>query len=389
MRVVLADPPAYTPPYDHELAGALARAGADVTLVTSPFRFGDRPTATGYAVDESFYRLSSGIGWSPLRLAVKAVEHPFGMRSLMRRAGDVLHLQWLAEPRYDARALRRRHPLVFTAHDILPRRTAHRTELWHTLFSRFDRVVVHSERGRARLEEFGVPCERLALIPHPVFRSSPAPNDDGRTVLSLGVIRPYKGLEDTIAAVRRVPDARLLVAGDPRIPLDELRAEAGPTADWRLGYLGPTELERALGETTVAVFPYREELDQSGALLQALGGSPRKTGWGITRSRSGSTPNAASESRPRSEWTTTRSKRPNSARQRPARRAVRRGSRSCAVKTSGREERSRARSSSGTASHWKWTTSAGRASTRRIASGCSIVFSGSRTAVRPIPLERR
>ena len=42
-------------------------------------------------------------------------------------------------------------------------------------------------------------------------------------------------------------------------------------AEWRLGYLGRNELERALSEATVAVFPYRAELDQSGALLQALG----------------------------------------------------------------------------------------------------------------------
>ena len=31
------------------------------------------------------------------------------------------------------------------------------------------------------------------------------------------------------------------------------------------------ELDRALSEATVALFPYRAELDQSGALLQALG----------------------------------------------------------------------------------------------------------------------
>ena len=59
MRVVLADPPAFTPPYDHELAAALARAGADVTLVTSPFRFGDAPAADGYRRRELFYPLSS------------------------------------------------------------------------------------------------------------------------------------------------------------------------------------------------------------------------------------------------------------------------------------------------------------------------------------------
>ena len=54
MRVLLADPPAFTPPYDHALASALARAGADVELVTSPFRFGDAPAADGYRRSELF-----------------------------------------------------------------------------------------------------------------------------------------------------------------------------------------------------------------------------------------------------------------------------------------------------------------------------------------------
>ena len=36
MRVLLVDPPAFTPPYDHALASALAAAGADVELVTHP-----------------------------------------------------------------------------------------------------------------------------------------------------------------------------------------------------------------------------------------------------------------------------------------------------------------------------------------------------------------
>jgi len=37
MRVHLVDPSAYTPPYDHALAQALAVAGADVELYTSHF----------------------------------------------------------------------------------------------------------------------------------------------------------------------------------------------------------------------------------------------------------------------------------------------------------------------------------------------------------------
>ncbi|MGZ8688338.1 MAG: glycosyltransferase family 4 protein, partial [Gaiellaceae bacterium] len=72
MRVVLADPPAYTPPYDHALATALAAAGADVRLLTSRFRFGAVPVPEGYEFDETFYGLSSRLSNQRLRLAVKA-----------------------------------------------------------------------------------------------------------------------------------------------------------------------------------------------------------------------------------------------------------------------------------------------------------------------------
>jgi glycosyltransferase involved in cell wall biosynthesis len=271
MHVVLADPPAFTPPYDHELAAALARAGATVELVTSPFRFGGRPAPDGYRLEELFYPRSSRVDRRRLRLAVKALEHPRAMRRLLGMEADVVHFQWLAAPELDRALLRSETPLVFTAHDLLPRRTARKTRLWRTLFARFDRVVVHSERGRETLEALGVPRDRLRVVPHPVFRSEPPRRDDGRTVLSLGVIRPYKGIEDTVEAVLRIPDTRLLVAGDPRIRLDALRETAGERAEWRLGYLERPALEQALSESTVAVFPYRAELDQSGALLQALG----------------------------------------------------------------------------------------------------------------------
>jgi glycosyltransferase involved in cell wall biosynthesis len=190
------------------------------------------------------------------------------MLRLLRRRPDVLHLQWLAAPELDRYLLRPRVPSVFTAHDLLPRRTAAKRSLWLTLLSRFDRVVVHSESGRAVLAELGVDA---VVIPHPVFPSDPPRRDDGRTLLSLGTIRPYKGLGDAIAAAKLIDGARLLVAGDPLEPLNGYRTQAGAIAEWRLGYLPQAEIERALGEATVALFPYRPELDQSGALLQALG----------------------------------------------------------------------------------------------------------------------
>jgi glycosyltransferase involved in cell wall biosynthesis len=254
VRVVLADPPAFTPPYDHELAVALAQAGADVDLVTSRFRFGEVPAPVGYRRRELFYPLSSRLfRRSRLRLPLKVAEHPLGLVRLALVPADVVHVQWLAAPELDLRLLRHRAPLVLTAHDLLPRRTAHKTRLWRRLFDRFERVVVHSERGRDTLAAFGVPEERLRVIPHPVVPGSAVGGGNGRTVLALGLVRPYKQLEHAREAVSRIGGAELRVAGS------------------ETGYLSEAEIDRALAESTVAVFPYRAELDQSGALLRALG----------------------------------------------------------------------------------------------------------------------
>jgi glycosyltransferase involved in cell wall biosynthesis len=269
MRVTIADPPAFTPPYDHQLAAALSRAGADVELVTSRFRFGEAPRPEGYRRSERFYPVSARLfRRSPLRIPLKAIEHVPGTLELLRRRADVLHVQWLAAPELDARLFRPRVASVFTAHDLLPRRTLRKRELWRRLLGRFDRVIVHSEHGRRALADLGVDA---CVIPHPVFASEAPRADDGRTLLCFGIIRPYKGLADAVAAVRQVDGARLLVAGDPLEPVDGYRAAAAGRAEWRLGYLSEAEVQRAFSEATLALFPYRPELDQSGALMQALG----------------------------------------------------------------------------------------------------------------------
>ena len=274
VRVLLADPPAFTPPYDHELAAALARAGAEVELVTSRFRFGDAPEPDGYRRRELFYP------------ALLARLRPLAAAPAAQGRGASARARRAPPPRARTSSTssgcpRRSSTRSSSARTCRPssRRTtscpaARRTgrELWRRLFARFDRIVVHSENGRETLAELGVERERLRVIPHPVFPSEPERRDDGRTVLAFGMIRPYKGLGDAIEAVRRAGDARLLVAGDPLEPLEPYRAAAnGLEVEWRLGYLPRPEIDRAFGDATVAVFPYRPELDQSGALLRALG----------------------------------------------------------------------------------------------------------------------
>jgi glycosyltransferase involved in cell wall biosynthesis len=272
MRLLLVDPASFTPQYDHELASSLARAGVDVELLTSRFRFGEAPTANGYTRSEIFYPVSNRLfKRSRARVPLKAAEHPVGLIRIRSRPGQIVHHQWLAAPEIDNRVLRMQRPSVFTAHDLLPRRTAKKRDLWAGLLKRFSRIVVHSEHGRETLAGLGVDPRRLRVIPHPVFASDPARADDGATVLALGVIRQYKGLDDTIAALQRLPDARLLVVGDPAEPVAAYQEAAGAQAEWRLGYATEADIDRALGEATVAVFPYRPEIDQSGALLRALG----------------------------------------------------------------------------------------------------------------------
>ena len=82
MRVQLVDPSAFTPPYDRALAAALARAGAEVELVTTGSSTAPCPPPEGYTVDERFYRRSAARGLAARgRLAFKLAEH---LRDMLR-----------------------------------------------------------------------------------------------------------------------------------------------------------------------------------------------------------------------------------------------------------------------------------------------------------------
>ncbi len=270
MRVVIIDPAAYTLPYDHHLAEALAARGAEVELVASRFRFGEAPTPRAYVRRELFYPASSRLfRRSPFRLPLRAAEHAVGLLRLRGIPRDVLHVQWAPLPQLDVRLLPVSPASVITAHDVLPRRTSERRGLWRRLYRRFDRVVAHSDRARERLtDDVGVERAAIRVIAHPVFPGTPRYEDDGVTLLALGTIRPYKQPDHAIALAQRL-GARLLVVGDALMDLGGLRD--APGVEWQLGYAADATVDAALARTTVAVFPYRDELDQSGALMRALG----------------------------------------------------------------------------------------------------------------------
>lgn len=282
MRVDVVDPSAYTPPYDHALCAALARAGADARLLTSVFTHGSAPRAAGYEVHERFYRGAPARGRA--RVAWKLARHAPDMlaaaRSAAGRSVDVVHFQWLAVQPLDIGLLRAfPKPLVLTAHDVLPReprpgqRAAQRR-----LYERVDAVVVHSEHGRARLlGEVGVPPEKVTVIPHGVL--APAGDDglppelagvDGAVVLFFGLLRPYKGLDVLLDAWRGIAGAELWVVGMPRMDTRALRAAAPPGVRFVERFVPDGQVAALFRRADIAVLPYRE-IDQSGVLFAALG----------------------------------------------------------------------------------------------------------------------
>ena len=89
-----------------------------------------------------------------------------------------MHWQWAPLPALDLQGAARRRArgagaTVFTAHDVLPRRSRDAAPLWAELYASCDRVIVHGAASRDRLlvEVGGVPPERIAVIPHALLHT--------------------------------------------------------------------------------------------------------------------------------------------------------------------------------------------------------------------------
>jgi len=294
VRVLVIDPPAYTPPYDHALCEALAARGHEVELVTAHFTHGEAPRPGGYRRRETFGPPLSGFvaahPRSALRVPLKLAGHGAGLVALAARVArarpDIVHWQWTPLPRLDAHALpfvgARAGATVMTAHDVLPRRSASQVALWRGLYRRCDRVIAHSAASRERLlREVGLEPGRVALVPHGLFTAAGPPvaaSAGGTRLLFFGLIRSDKGLDvliEALPAVRRaVPGAGLRVVGSPRMPLEPLRERAAALGvadaiEWDLRFVPDDEIAPVFAAASAIVLPYRA-IEGSGVLATAL-----------------------------------------------------------------------------------------------------------------------
>ena len=282
MRVHVVDPPAYTPPYDHALCAALARAGAQVELVTSRFAHGELPPPAGFELVEAFYPLAPRS--ERARRLARLAQHVPGMLRYTRRArsADVVHFQWLPVQALDARLLPGTHPRLLTAHDVLPREPGPgQLAGQRRLYERMDGVVVHSEHGAARLrDELGLDPALVHVIPHGAFHHLAAfpvdaalppelPSPEGPVVLCFGLMRPYKGIDVLLEAWRELSGAELWLVGMPRMDIAPLRAAAPANVRWLPRFVSGSQLAAVFRRADLVVLPYRE-IDQSGVLFTAL-----------------------------------------------------------------------------------------------------------------------
>lgn len=297
LRVALIDPSLFTLPYDAALAAGLQAEGHQVVLHGRAPGPDDNAT-DGAPLRASFYRVAGAPALArlprALRLGIKGLDHAWSMQSLVRRLRrerpDVIHFQWLPLPIVDRRFLGRLRaiaPLVLTVHDTNPfngNPTGGLQRLGaHAAFADFDRLIVHTEQGRARLLAHGEGGDRVTVMPHGLLGRASAqaadPMQGEITFLLFGKIKPYKGADLLIEAFARLDpalraQARLRIVGKPYMDLEPLHqlARQRKVADRvtvEPRFVDDAEVGSIFAPGVVASFPYRE-IEASGVLSLAI-----------------------------------------------------------------------------------------------------------------------
>lgn len=279
-----------------ELAHRLSSAGHDVDLVSWSSLYprllypGEQQVPGGAPDVPVFPRTTRRLSWarpdSWLREGRRLRRHDLVVVVHVVPALVPAHLVLL-------KAVGRRARTAAIVHNVLPHEPHPGARaLVRRLLRSVDRVLVHSRQQADLAQQVGgaaaspaVALRDLRVVPLPPHLPGgpPAPRDrhDGPTrLLSLGIVRDYKGVDLLLEALAAVPGPTLTVAG-------ELWGEAGRRVrrlaqDPRLrdrvtvleGYLPATQLPGLLASHDVLALPYRTATGSQNALLGHQHGLP-------------------------------------------------------------------------------------------------------------------
>ena len=228
-----------------------------------------------------------------------------------RGKADVFHLHWpevLLRSRSRLRSSRKLADLVvalaqarqasialvYTAHNVQPHDDAGLLERLAAgaLYRMADAVHVHDDEARRELLAHHRP-RRVAVIAHGSYigaypdtcsrgeaRQKLGMPLDAFVFLALGQVRPYKGLDDLIAAFRALPGAnlRLLIAGHPHDPGYGATLAREAALDDRirldLQYVADDAIQYCMRAADVCVLPYRSGTTSGAAILALSFGRP-------------------------------------------------------------------------------------------------------------------
>ena len=304
MKIVMIDPSAFTPPYDHHLCKGLSQVGHDVTLLATDFEYIGWEDEIMYNKLDFFYqwtnRFYSEESRSWHRQLIKGSEHILGMVSLLKKIKqldpDIIHFQWLPVPILDrlfVNKLKNIAAVVHTVHDTEPYHgaTPSRLQVWgaRSAPQLFDRIIVHTDDGKDTLVNRGIARSKVSVIPHGPIRYPESSqntkskcNSDAnnkQTILFFGGIKEYKGVDVLLRSFANLPSelqnqTKLKIAGSPSVEMKSLYSLAARLGieeyvEWDVRYIPDEEVPMLFESTDLVVFPYRNA-DQSGALMTAL-----------------------------------------------------------------------------------------------------------------------
>ncbi len=267
--------------YTYCLAREMARAGTEVTLLTSDqWEFAQNPSGIdvrmcfqGYktrpwAIRREFERVSKN---GVVAVHWQSTTHPI--------------LLWLLQS-ISCSSLNE-SPWVFTVHNVLPHEIGWLDKLTHSmLYKRMNGLIFHGLTSRNRFQRlFSLNNRRWVTIPHGEYvfhfenKPVPGPNLEEKNILFFGNVRKYKGLIYLLRAFQlvreQVPGARLLIVGQALEDFTPYQKEIdllgmAKDVDVELRYVSNDEVPDIFSRATVVALPYTD-VYQSGVLLLAYG----------------------------------------------------------------------------------------------------------------------